>query len=178
MTFKPVSFTLAASMVLASVTAPAWATEDDGIGCACRLANVSAPGPVGAIEESFGEVLTSAKAGLIQAQAGTPLVKGSQVVVGPNSTARLSLGSECSVGVLNNSEAVVVQEGQDICLRIYETGITTQGTIVGQQEAESVEDEDEVVGGDILRDGAVVGTVTATGVILYFVFADDDDGAS
>jgi hypothetical protein len=78
--------------------------------CSC----VAPPGTVATIVAAQGQVLVSQTAGFVPAAAGSQFSGGS-VMVGPQSSAVLSLGG-CSVSLLPNSGATLSMRNGSLCL--------------------------------------------------------------
>ncbi len=99
-------------------TAPAFAQS---AGCACTTPYPAFGGSTGQLTTVSGQVLVSQPVGLTPAQTGAGLASGSQVLVGPNSSAIVVFGS-CNLSVGPNSELTVIDTGADICLQVEGTG--------------------------------------------------------
>ncbi len=76
---------------------------------ACAAGPVSSTGLIGKILQSSGEVLYSGAAGYTEAKPGAILVSGSQISTGENSSAKISVGSNCKLPIGANSIATLNQ---------------------------------------------------------------------
>lgn len=119
-------YALAAGSLVALVgsTSPGFAQNPQ---CACT-APLSG-GVTGQIVSASGEVLSSQPLGLGDANAGTPVGLGSQVVTGANSSALVVVGG-CSVPVGANSELVISEAGGNMCVQVTEVGVPPPATNV------------------------------------------------
>lgn len=79
----------------------------------------AAGGVVGQIISADGEVLSSAANGLGPTGAGAPLFAGSQMVVGPRSSAMINVGA-CALPIGANSEVTIIETGANLCVQVVE----------------------------------------------------------
>lgn len=86
--------------------------------CECRVPAGSAAGPIGQIVSAGGEVLASTPAGLELAAAGTDLYSGSQIIVGNDSAANISVGATCHLPLEANSETTIANTDGELCVRV------------------------------------------------------------
>jgi len=94
-------------MMLAMVPAGAQGLSE----CSC----VAPAGSAATIVSAQGRVLVSQAAGFAPAAAGSQLTGGS-VMVGPQSSAVISLGGGCSVSLVSNSDATLSVLNGGLCL--------------------------------------------------------------
>ena len=105
---------------------------------ACAVGPVSSSGVIGKIIHSSGDVLYSGATGYSEAKAGAKLVSGSQISTGENSSAKISVGSNCNLPIGENSIATVTQKNGigdvfvsianrfDVTSELVQEGSTTQ----------------------------------------------------
>ena len=77
----------------------------------------------GEVTRMTGRVLVSTTSGLAPAQQGSPLVVGSQMITGPQSSADLGLGG-CTMSVSANSEVSILDSSGQMCVRVSEVPTT------------------------------------------------------
>lgn len=109
---------LASAMMLLR---PALAEEAD---CTCSTPPADQGKVIGSITSSSGQVLASKDNGLAPAGPGTGLVYGSQVITGPASTANISVGRNCNLFLDQNSEVIISEIDQAICVQVTQAGTT------------------------------------------------------
>lgn len=98
--------------------------------CTCLIP----PGPegqsLGSIESVEGQVLVSQNAGFDSATAGQPVLRGTRIIVGPQSQAVLNLGTDCRRTIEENQDVELDPLDGNICVKIIDstTGqVATQG---------------------------------------------------
>jgi hypothetical protein len=98
--------------------------------CTCETAAPSGQSQVGYVIAASGQVLASAKAGLVQIGPGAELAAGSHLVVGPSSFADISVGTGCAISLGAGAEAVLVPEQEKICVRVNDPNKTAGNSVV------------------------------------------------
>jgi len=92
--------------------------------CTCVTApNAASTAALGNILLSNGDVLYTGADGFEPAVPGAPLVSGSQISVGIESSANISVGSTCILSIFAGSEVSISQPsgaGGDICVQVSE----------------------------------------------------------
>ncbi len=104
----------------------AWAQETEA--CSCLLPPGPAGQPLGSIESFEGQVQVSQAAGFSGATEGMSLVRGTQIIVGPQSQAVLDLGANCRRTIGENRDVVLDPLDDNICVRIIDS---TTGEVAG-----------------------------------------------
>lgn len=84
--------------------------------CSCLLPTAAAGTQIGTLQSVDGNVRVSLPSGYGAAAQGTPLYQNSRVLVGPNSTAALSLGQGCEITAAQNSTVEIVPQASAICV--------------------------------------------------------------
>ncbi len=139
------------------------AFADDFSNCACVSKASASSAAIGSITNLNGDVLYTGTSGYAQAQSGAPLVAGSQVSVGYNSAAVISVGTSCKLKVEANSIASVMQPkgtGGNICVRIARMKVPPVGFV---QEGSSTQGGPALGTPQLVMGGLVVGI---TGTVL------------
>lgn len=140
--------------------------------CDCRVQPASASGPIGELTAVDGDVLASTDSGLFPAAPGTPLVRGSQVIVGEGGAANITVGSTCSLPLGPATEAVVTEDNGQLCVRTTSLLLNMQADQRFGQQGQN--DDDDIAGlWPLLLIGGGVGAAFAFGA-----FDDDDDSDS
>ncbi len=139
--------------------------------CTCVTELLAASGKaLGNITGLNGDVLYSAASGYEIATIGTLLTSGSQIAVGKNAWANISVGSSCNLRISENSEATISQlsdRGGEICVRVSEPQIDAALDTVASTQAPP----------NILP-LIIVGGVVVGGTVTYAVVTGGDDSAS
>jgi len=173
-------YLLAGALLALAPTAPVSALAEEGAipSCACPLSLVQSSATVGAIAEATGNVLVSHTASFVAAESGAPLSVGSRVITGAKSSAKLTIGGSCSVSIDANASATVVQEGQQLCVRVLGQEKTASVTTLEPRGAEYGQSADGVRPRFGFPEMFFGGATIAT--IIGFVAddKDDDEGAS
>jgi hypothetical protein len=90
--------------------------------CSCVTEPIeSSTDALGNITSLSGDVLYSAASGFEKAAIGAPLISGSQITVGINAAANISVGSSCNLPIPASSDASISQlsgPGTTICVKI------------------------------------------------------------
>lgn len=113
------------AMMASGMTVPtvAFAQAD----CACIVPAGPDGLPTGSITGASGQVQVSQTTGFAPGGAGSPLQVGSQVIVGPQSSASISVGGSCNLQIQQNSDVVLEALDGDICVRVSDSSGQTAG---------------------------------------------------
>lgn len=130
MKLKSIHRVLAVSATVAAIgiVAPAGALAQTAGDCACVVPAGPDGQPIGSITGAAGQVQVSQAAGFGSGGAGTPLQLGTQIIVGPQSSASISVGTSCNLQIQQNSDVVLEALNGDICVRVSDTAGQTAGT--------------------------------------------------
>lgn len=84
--------------------------------------------PIGSITGAVGQVQVSQATGFGAGGAGTPLQLGTQIIVGPQSNASISVGASCNLQIQQNTDVVLEPLNGDICVRVTDSTGQTAGS--------------------------------------------------
>tara|TARA_R110000751_G_scaffold172928_3_gene279353 strand:- start:68562 stop:69314 length:753 start_codon:yes stop_codon:yes gene_type:complete len=122
--------------------------------CSCLVPASVSGQPVGSIVAIDGRVQVSGATGFSDSKVGTMLNGGSRIIVGPRSSASLSLGDKCPLQVSANQDVVLDPVDAKICVRVLDQ-TTTADVELAPLEATSAF-ADPFILGDVTRSGVVV----------------------
>ena len=121
---------IAAFAFVAAIVGPGIAFAQSA--CDCVVPAPTDNSPIGSVVFANGVVQASTSEGVGNASPGTQLFVGSQVTTGAASAARITLGANCTLNLPALSEATMLIENGDICLRVSsaaaEPGVTVAGS--------------------------------------------------
>lgn len=86
--------------------------------CGCVLPTVPVGSGVGFVESVRGEVLMSMAAGYGKVATGAPIVSGSRIVVGADSSASLRFGSSCTLRAPSWATVLVTARQAGTCIAV------------------------------------------------------------
>ena len=160
-------FKIFAGGIILLASGPLTASAQSINSCTCLTPPVSNSQVLGQVVLASGQVSYSGANGFENATSGTQLVNGSELAIGENSTANISVGQGCALNVAPNSLVSVYETagaGSDICVNVT--------NLAPQIPSETVTQSSTAAEGAaaILGVGLVVG-----GVIML---TGGDDGAS
>ncbi|MEM6460955.1 MAG: hypothetical protein AAF724_03475 [Pseudomonadota bacterium] len=89
-------------------------TEGD---CLCLVDASNQEQSIGALLEALGDIRVSQTAGFTPGTTGTPLRRGDQIIVGPQSSALVSVGPTCRLQLPENTDIVLEPLEDRICVR-------------------------------------------------------------
>ncbi|MDF2369191.1 MAG: hypothetical protein P1V21_00185 [Rhizobiaceae bacterium] len=92
--------------------------------CSCLVPAGAAGQPIGSIVAVNGRVQVSGATGFSDSKVGTMLSGGSRVIVGPRSSASLSLGDKCPLQVSANQDVALDPVNAKICVRVLDQTTT------------------------------------------------------
>ena len=92
--------------------------------CSCLVPAGAAGQPIGSIVAVDGHVQISGATGFSDSKVGTMLSGGSRVIVGPRSSASLSLGDKCPLQVSANQDVALDPVNAKICVRVLDRTTT------------------------------------------------------
>lgn len=109
-----------AAIVLGSM--PTVGFAQDATGCSC----VASAGSAGRVVSAQGSVMTNGASGFQQASAGSPIGAGSEISVGANSSADISIGS-CALSLGPNTVArLSTLANRNICVAGQNTAMAPE----------------------------------------------------
>jgi len=88
--------------------------------CSCLVPAGSAGQPIGSIVAVDGHVQISGATGFSDSKVGTMLSGGNRIIVGPRSSASLSLGDKCPLQVSANQDVSLDPVNAKICVRVLD----------------------------------------------------------
>lgn len=106
----------AGALALSQLSSAAYAQTPAS--CACTGSVASIEGTVGEIISARGEVLVLQSSGYVPAAPGTPLSSRSQIMLGPDAAASLSVGSDCRLNVAGNRDIRLSPVPDGICVAV------------------------------------------------------------
>lgn len=92
--------------------------------CSCLVPAGAVGQPIGSIVAVDGRVQVSGVTGFADSKAGTMLSGGNRVIVGPRSSASLSLGDKCPLQVSANQDVALDPVNAKICVRVLDQTTT------------------------------------------------------
>lgn len=121
---KIVTVVSAAALVAVSMPVSSFASE--AVPCSCLTAGPSA-GQVGNVVSAKGNVLTNGAKDFVAVKQGTPVSIGSEISVGADSAAQISVGT-CGLSLAPGSVTrISAQEGGNICVSSIQTATSSYG---------------------------------------------------
>lgn len=120
--------TMGVAAAIIGMAAPTDAIAQAAGDCACVVPIDPDGQPVGLMTGASGQVQISQAAGFAAGSAGTALLPGTQIIVGPQSSASISVGASCSLQIQQNSNVVLEALNGEICVRVRDLAGETAGT--------------------------------------------------
>ena len=122
---------LAAAVAVATAAFPSASHAQSTDECLCLVPDRGDGQSIGSILEAIGQVQVSQAAGFNAAAAGTGLSRGDRIIVGPNSSTRISVLPDCRRTIPANSDVILDPVDPNICVRLTDSsgGITAAQTI-------------------------------------------------
>ena len=104
----------------------------DGTTCECVAARTA----TAVVQQVQGRILASQRNGLLPAQSNASMLVPGRVVAGPQSSAVVALGRDCSVRVGANSSIEIKRDDGRLCLALFDgsgggAGGVSGGTLTG-----------------------------------------------
>ncbi len=124
-TYRVLAIGVAVAVI--GINAPTSAYAQGAGDCACVVPAALNGQPIGSITGVSGQVQVSQAAGFGAGGAGTPLQLGTQIIVGPLSSALISVGASCSLQIQQNTDVVIDALNSDICVRVKDFAGETAG---------------------------------------------------